>query len=79
MEDPILPGVGSVAAHVEENGVANQVGLGTNEVRHELSVFDSYKISHQLSQWEVLWTLSELSQVRSSLALLLLRLDDPTR
>ena len=34
MKDPILPGVGSVAAHVEENGVADQVGLGANEVRH---------------------------------------------
>ena len=47
MKDPILPGFGSVAAHVKENGVADQGGLRTNEVRsggHELCLFDVLSI-----------------------------------
>ncbi len=48
MKDPILPGFGSIAAHVEENrGGAAQGGLRTNEVRsggHELCLFDVLSI-----------------------------------
>ena len=47
MEDPILPGVGSVAAHVKEHrGRAGQGGLGTNEVgSHEVCLFDEPNIT----------------------------------
>ena len=81
MKDPILPGAGNVAAHVEEHrGGAGQSGLGADEMgSHGLCLIDEHNISHQLSQWEVLCAPSELSQVRSSSVRLLLRLDDPTR
>jgi len=47
VKDPILPGVGGVAAHVEENGSgAGQGGLGANEVgSHELCLFDEPNIT----------------------------------
>ena len=48
VKDPILPGAGDVAAHVEENrGGAAQGGLRTNEVRsgHELCLIDEPNIT----------------------------------